>query len=97
MTAPADRQPLPGPPATPVRAELFGPGRRAATVGLLLLTVVTAFEAMGVGTAMPAVIADIDVINPEKFEEYRKARVPLLSERSLLFAAVKSKASKALA
>ena len=47
----------------PVRPELFGPGRRATTVGLLLITVVIAFEAMGVGTAMPAVIADLGAVS----------------------------------
>jgi MFS family permease len=47
----------------PVRPELFGPGRRATTVGLLLITLVTAFEAMGVGTAMPAVIADLGAVS----------------------------------
>jgi hypothetical protein len=47
----------------PVRTALFGPGRRATTVGLLLLTLVTAFEAMGVGTAMPAVIADLGAVS----------------------------------
>ena len=49
--------------AEPVRAALFGPGRRATTVGLVLLTLVTAFEAMGVGTAMPAVIADLGAVS----------------------------------
>ena len=43
----------------PARAALFGPGRRATTVGLVLLTLVTAFEAMGVGTAMPALVDDL--------------------------------------
>lgn len=47
----------------PVRPELFGPGRRTTTVGLLLITVVIAFEAMGVGTAMPAVIADLGAVS----------------------------------
>ena len=47
----------------PVRTALFGPGRRATTVGLVLLTLVTAFEAMGVGTAMPAVIADLGAVS----------------------------------
>jgi MFS family permease len=47
----------------PVRVALFGPGRRATTVGLVLLTLVTAFEAMGVGTAMPAVIADLGAVS----------------------------------
>ena len=47
----------------PVRPELFGRGRRATTVGLLLITLVTAFEAMGVGTALPAVIADLGAVS----------------------------------
>ena len=47
----------------PVRSELFGAGRRATTVGLLLITVGIAFEAMGVGTAMPAVIADLGAVS----------------------------------
>lgn len=51
-----------GPPET-VRTSLFGLGRRATTVGLVLLTLVTAFEAMGVGTAMPAVIADLGAVS----------------------------------
>ena len=46
-----------------MRTALFGPGRRATTVGLVLLTLVTAFEAMGVGTAMPAVIADLGAVS----------------------------------
>ncbi len=46
-----------------MRSALFGPGRRATTVGLVLLTLVTAFEAMGVGTAMPAVIADLGAVS----------------------------------
>jgi MFS family permease len=49
--------------AAAVRPELFGPGRRTTTVGLLLITVVIAFEAMGVGTAMPAVIADLGAVS----------------------------------
>lgn len=49
--------------AVPVRPELFGPGRRGTTVGLLLITLVIAFEAMGVGTAMPAVIADLGAVS----------------------------------
>ena len=48
---------------TPVRAELFGPGRRATTVGLVLLISMIAFEAMGVGTAMPAVVADLGTLS----------------------------------
>jgi MFS family permease len=59
MAATAD---VPGPSA-PDRPDLFGPGRRATTVGLLLLTLVIAFEAMGVGTAMPAVIADLGAVS----------------------------------
>ena len=54
---------LPTDPAPAVRTELFGPGRRATTAGLVLLTFVTAFEAMGVGTAMPAVIADLGAVS----------------------------------
>lgn len=42
-----------------VRAELFGPDRRATTIGLVLLISLVAFEAMGVGTAMPALVADL--------------------------------------
>lgn len=34
-------------------------GRAPTTVGILLLISLTAFEAMGVGTAMPAVVADL--------------------------------------
>jgi MFS family permease len=51
------------PDTIPARSELFGPGRRATTVGLLLLTLVIAFEAMGVGTALPAVIADLGAVS----------------------------------
>lgn len=46
-----------------VRAELFGPGRRATTAGLVLLISMIAFEAMGVGTAMPAVVADLGALS----------------------------------
>ncbi len=42
-----------------VRAELFGPGRRPVTVGIVLLISLVAFEAMGVSTAMPALVADL--------------------------------------
>jgi MFS family permease len=48
--------------ATSARAELFGPQRRTTTTGLLLLISMIAFEAMGVGTAMPAVVADLGVV-----------------------------------
>ena len=47
------------PPPTAVRAELFGPTRRATTIGIVLLVSLVAFEAMGVGTAMPALVADL--------------------------------------
>src|SRR5918912_3722909 len=46
-----------------VRSELFGPSRRGTTVGLLLLVSMVAFEAMGVGTAMPALVADIGALS----------------------------------
>ena len=45
-----------------VRAELFGPERRATTVGPALLISLVAFEAMGVGTAMPALVADLGAV-----------------------------------
>src|SRR3954447_19896033 len=54
---------LPVSPARPVRAELFGPDRRATTVGVLLLIMLVAFEAMGVGTAMPALVADLGAVS----------------------------------
>lgn len=47
-----------GAPPT-VREELWGPQRRAVTVGIVLLISLVAFEAMGVGTAMPALVADL--------------------------------------
>ena len=47
------------PPPTPVRDELFGPDRRATTIGIVLLISLVAFEAMGVSTAMPALVADL--------------------------------------
>ncbi len=51
-------------PARPtVRAELFGPARRATTIGLLLLISLIAFESMGVGTAMPALVADLGAVS----------------------------------
>ena len=46
-----------------VRSDLFGPSRRATTIGLLLLVSMVAFEAMGVGTAMPALVADIGAVS----------------------------------
>jgi len=42
-----------------VREDLFGRSRRSVTVGILLLISLVAFEQMGVGTAMPAVVADL--------------------------------------
>ena len=48
---------------TTVRSELFGPSRRATTVGVLLLISMVAFEAMGVGTAMPALVADLGALS----------------------------------
>jgi MFS family permease len=47
----------------PVRSDLFGPSRRTTTIGLLLLVSMVAFEAMGVGTAMPALVADIGAVS----------------------------------
>jgi MFS family permease len=44
---------------TTVREELFGPSRRATTIGIVLLVSLVAFEAMGVGTAMPALVDDL--------------------------------------
>src|SRR5262249_13057413 len=41
---------------------LFGPSLRATTVGVLLLILMVAFEAMGVSTAMPALIADLGAL-----------------------------------
>ncbi|TCK24794.1 MFS transporter [Pseudonocardia endophytica] len=46
------------PPKT-TTSELWTPSRRATTIGILLLISLIAFEAMGVGTAMPAVMADL--------------------------------------
>ncbi|MCE3553869.1 hypothetical protein LWC33_20725 [Pseudonocardia sp. RS11V-5] len=59
MTTPPN--PLPGPAPT-VRDELFGPRRRAVTLGIVLLISLVAFEQMGVGTAMPAVVADLGTL-----------------------------------
>ncbi|MGH3822899.1 MAG: MFS transporter, partial [Pseudonocardiaceae bacterium] len=49
--------------AVPVRSEVFGPSRRTTTVGVLLLISMVAFEAMGVGTAMPALVADLGAVS----------------------------------
>ena len=46
-----------------VREELFGPSQRAVTVGIVLLITLVAFENMGVGTAMPALIADLGTVS----------------------------------
>lgn len=46
-----------------VRSELFGPNRRVTTIGVLLLISMVAFEAMGVGTAMPALVADLGALS----------------------------------
>jgi MFS family permease len=48
---------------TAVRNELFGPDRRATTIGIVLLISLVAFESMGVGTAMPALVADIGAVS----------------------------------
>jgi MFS family permease len=47
--------------ATPAstRGGVFGASRRAPTIGVLLLVSMVAFEAMGVGTAMPALVASL--------------------------------------
>ena len=45
------------------RGELFGPSRRSTTLGLLLLISMVAFEAMGVGTAMPALVAALGALS----------------------------------
>ena len=55
-------------PVTPnepssTRGELFGPGRRSITVGVVLLISMVAFEAMGVGTAMPALVASLGALS----------------------------------
>lgn len=42
-----------------VREDLFGRSRRSVTVGIVLLISLIAFEQMGVGTAMPAVVAEL--------------------------------------
>ncbi|MGH3693074.1 MAG: MFS transporter [Pseudonocardiaceae bacterium] len=54
------------PDAEPVatgRSDLFGPSRRTTTIGVLLLISMVAFEAMGVGTAMPALVADLGAVS----------------------------------
>ncbi|RZT85400.1 putative MFS family arabinose efflux permease [Pseudonocardia sediminis] len=61
---PSSTPPSSGPPSSTQqveagRSELWARNRRATTVGMLLLISLTAFESMGVGTAMPAVVADL--------------------------------------
>ncbi|MGQ0481249.1 MAG: MFS transporter [Pseudonocardia sp.] len=56
-SAPGSSAPAPG-----MRAELFGPRRRSTTIGLMLAVMMVAFEAMGVGTAMPAMVADLGAL-----------------------------------
>ncbi|MBP2476902.1 MFS family permease [Crossiella equi] len=48
--------PLPVKPPSP----LWAPDRRATTTGLLLLVTLAAFEAMGLGTALPTIIRELD-------------------------------------
>lgn len=55
-------EPAPAPPAR-VRTELFGPSRRATTLGVVLLVLMVAFEAMGVSTAMPALVAELGALS----------------------------------
>jgi len=50
-------------PDRSVRAELFGRARRSTTIGVVLLISLIAFESMGVGTAMPALVADIGSVS----------------------------------
>jgi MFS family permease len=50
------------PVAPSVRTLLFGRGHRAVTIGIVLLITLVAFEGMGVGTAMPAVVADLGAV-----------------------------------
>ena len=45
------------------RGQLFGPSRRATTAGVLLMVSMVVFESMGVGTAMPAVVADLGALS----------------------------------
>ena len=45
------------------REELFGSSQRAVTVGIVLLISLVAFENMGVGTAMPALVADLGTVS----------------------------------
>lgn len=58
----APDQAAPGQVGGSVRSQLFGRGRRAVTTGIVLLVTLVAFEGMGVGTAMPAVVADLGAV-----------------------------------
>ena len=49
--------------ARSTREELFGPSQRAVTVGIVLLISMVAFENMGVGTAMPALVEDLGSVS----------------------------------
>lgn len=44
---------------TPSDSALWHPNRRAFTAGLVLVITLVAFEAMGVGTALPTIVADL--------------------------------------
>ncbi len=46
-----------------VREEVFGAANRTVTVGIVLLISLVAFEAMGVGTAMPALVDDLGSVS----------------------------------
>jgi MFS family permease len=50
-------------PDLPMRAQLFGRRTLATTVGTLLLVSMVAFESMGVGTAMPALVAALGALS----------------------------------
>ncbi|TQM83181.1 putative MFS family arabinose efflux permease [Saccharothrix saharensis] len=45
---------------TPAKSSLWTPERRGPTVGIILLVTLLAFENMGVSTAMPRMVADLD-------------------------------------
>jgi MFS family permease len=47
----------------PLSRQLFGASRRAITIGTLLLTSMVAFESMGVGTAMPALVRELGAVS----------------------------------
>lgn len=48
------------PAKTPAKSNLWTPERRGPTVGIILLVTLLAFENMGVSTAMPRMVADLD-------------------------------------